>query len=511
MGNTPAMQPATLGAESIVTKLFMIPRHPLGCRACTPLRHHLFVRAIPIGLAPKARWVSPVQALTVAALWLAAFFLSVDRLARAEEPATSLEAAVGLLFAAQPQESAIMFDTLVKAQPLCEPDLWQRGLALYYGDRFADAQRQFELHRTVNPNDVENPAWHFACVARQRGEEAARQALLPVGPDPRVPLAEVLAFYRGSTDADAVLKAADAGPEGVRRNQRCYAHLYLGLHAEATGATDKAKNHMLLAAGKYSMDHFMGKVAQMHVKLRGWEVAQTDPLRVGMELSYPPFEMTDPQGRPTGVSVRLAEALGRYLGRTIVVENIAFDGLIPALKTGKIDCIISSMTATPQRAKSIAFSEPYLKTGLSLLVGVKSSVQAEPDLNVKGRVVAVKKGTTGHQYAATSLQQARVLVLDKESAAVMEVVQGKADVFLYDSLSVYQNHKRHPDQTRAILRPFREETWAVGVRQNDAGLRGQINAFLRAFREQGGFEKLGDEFLPEEKAAFAEQGIPFYF
>jgi len=50
------------------------------------------------------------------------------------------------------------------------------------------------------------------------------------------------------------------------------------------------------------------------------------PLRVGMELSYPPFEMTDPQGRPAGVSVRLAEALGRHLGREVVIENIAFDG-----------------------------------------------------------------------------------------------------------------------------------------------------------------------------------------
>ena len=90
-----------------------------------------------------------------------------------------------------------------------------------------------------------------------------------------------------------------------------------------------------------------------------------------MELSYPPFEMTDPQGRPTGVSVRLAEALAKHLGRELVVENIAFDGLIPALKTGKIDCIISSMTATPERSRSIAFSEPYLKTGLALLVGTK--------------------------------------------------------------------------------------------------------------------------------------------
>jgi len=238
--------------------------------------------------------------------------------------------------------------------------------------------------------------------------------------------------------------------------------------------------------------------------------AAAPPLRVGMELSYPPFEMTDPQGRPTGVSVRLAEALGKHLGRDVMIENVAFDGLIPALKTGKIDCIISSLTATPERARAIAFSEPYLKTGLALLVGTQSPVQSAADLDVAGRTIAVKKGTTGHQYAAT-LKQARVLVLDKESAAVMEVAQGKADAFLYDSLSVFRNQRRHPDTTRAILRPFREETWAIGLRPGDDELRRQINGFLDAFRAAGGFERLGDEFLPEEKRAFKEQGLPFYF
>lgn len=241
------------------------------------------------------------------------------------------------------------------------------------------------------------------------------------------------------------------------------------------------------------------------------KAAAAPPLRVGMELSYPPFEMTDPQGRPTGVSVRLAEALGTHLGREVVIENIAFDGLIPALKTGKIDCIISSLTATPERARAIAFSEPYLKTGLALLVGLHSPVQSAADLDVRGRTVAVKKGTTGHQYAAAALKQARVLVLDKEAAAVMEVAQGKADAFIYDSLSVFRNQRRHPDTTRAILEPFREETWAVGLRLGDETLRRQVNEFLEAFRKDGGFERLGDEFLPEEKRAFKEQGLPFYF
>ena len=235
------------------------------------------------------------------------------------------------------------------------------------------------------------------------------------------------------------------------------------------------------------------------------------PLRVGMELSYPPFEMTDPQGKPTGVSVRLAEALGAHLGREVRIENIAFDGLIPALKTGRIDCIVSSMTATPERARSIAFSKPYLETGLALLVAAKSPVRSADDLDVAGRVVAVKKGTTGHQFAAAALKKCRLLVLDKESAAVLEVSQGKADAFIYDSLSVWQNQRRHPDTTRAVLEPFRKEAWAIGLRPADADLRRQIDAFLDAFRAEGGFDRLGEEFLPEVKKEFGERGIPFYF
>ena len=235
-----------------------------------------------------------------------------------------------------------------------------------------------------------------------------------------------------------------------------------------------------------------------------------EPLRVGMELSYPPFEMTDTQGRPTGVSVRLAESLGRHLGRRAEIVNIAFDGLIPSLKTGKIDCIISSMTATPERRRSIDFSDPYLTTGLAILAAAASPVKGEADLDVAGRVIAVKKGTTGHRHAA-GFKQARVLVLDKESAAVLEVAQGRADAFLYDPLSVYHSHKRHPDTTRAILRPFLEESWAIGLRPGDDPLRKGVNEFLKAFRAAGGFERLGDEFLAEEKAYFRSQGIPFSF
>ncbi|MBW4055286.1 MAG: transporter substrate-binding domain-containing protein [Proteobacteria bacterium] len=233
-------------------------------------------------------------------------------------------------------------------------------------------------------------------------------------------------------------------------------------------------------------------------------------LIVGMELAYPPFEMTDTKGQPTGVSVDLAKALGTALGVQVRIQNMAFDGLIPSLKTGKIDLIISSMTATAERAQSIDFSDPYLHTGLCLLVRKNSPVLGISDLDKPGMTVAVKKGTTGHTYARKQLHYARVLVLDKEAAAVLEVVQGKADAFIYDQMSTYSNWQRNPMTTRAILKPFQQESWAIGIRKGNDPLKTRINVFLKEYRAKGGFEKLGDKWLKEQKLQFKRLGYQFF-
>lgn len=237
----------------------------------------------------------------------------------------------------------------------------------------------------------------------------------------------------------------------------------------------------------------------------------SDRLIVGMELSYPPFEMSDEQGRPAGLSVDLARAFGKYLGKEVEIQNLPFDGLIPSLKTRKIDLILSSLTATPERAQSIDFSEPYVKTGLCLLVGKDSAIQSIQDVDQPGKAVAVKLGTTGHTYAQEKIKQAKLRVLEKEDGCVLEVVQGKVDAFIYDQMSTFKNWQRHRESTRPILKPFQEESWAVGLRKGNTELAVKVNAFLKEFRVQGGFEALGDRYLKEQKEAFRQMGYPFYF
>ena len=228
-------------------------------------------------------------------------------------------------------------------------------------------------------------------------------------------------------------------------------------------------------------------------------------------MLYPPFEMLDARGQPAGVSVDMARAMGQYLNRPVRFENIPFDGLIPSLKTGKIDVVISSLTVTEDRKKSIDFSDPYLKMGLAILTTKNSDIQSINDVDKPGHTVAVKKGTTGNVYAIKHFKNAKLLVLNDESACSIEVSQEKADCFIYDQISVFQNWKKYEATTRAILQSFSQEEWAMGIRKGNDPLRDQINGFIKQFKESGGFDALGAKYLGENKKAFEELGIPFYF
>lgn len=234
-------------------------------------------------------------------------------------------------------------------------------------------------------------------------------------------------------------------------------------------------------------------------------------LVIGMDATYPPFETVNAQGEFTGVSVDMGRELAKQLGREVEFRNINFDGLITALKTGSIDLIISSMTANDERRKSIDFSEPYVKTGIALLASAKSPVQSLDDLKKAGRRVVVRLGTTGEQFARASLPDARLVTLDSDTACVMEVSKGGADAWIYDQLSLINHHAKHPDTTRVLLKPLREEVWAVGLKKGNDELRKQVNEFLAKFRADGGFKKLGEKHLAKEKKQMEEQKIPFVF
>jgi len=179
----------------------------------------------------------------------------------AENPRSVLDRAIDDFLAGRIKESVTGFDRVVALVPDAAPELWQRGIALYYVGRYDDCRKQFESHRTVNPNDVENPAWHFLCVAHAESPVKARAALLPVGPDQRSPMREVYEMFKGSMTPDAVLAAA-----GQSASARFYAELYVGLYYEATGNKAAGLTHLKAAASQQyaSAGGYMYRVATLH-------------------------------------------------------------------------------------------------------------------------------------------------------------------------------------------------------------------------------------------------------
>jgi lipoprotein NlpI len=167
------------------------------------------------------------------------------------------------------REAIADFDTFLEMRPKAAPDHWRRGIALYYAGRYDDGRKQFDLHRTVNPEDVENSAWHYLCNARATSPKKAREDLIPVTRDARVPMKEVLLLFAGKLTPADVLAAAEApkltGDD--RTEARFYAHLYVALYYESEKDTAKAREHLTAAVEKYKIGHYMWDVAAAHLAL----------------------------------------------------------------------------------------------------------------------------------------------------------------------------------------------------------------------------------------------------
>jgi lipoprotein NlpI len=171
-------------------------------------------------------------------------------------------------------EGAILdFDRYIELRPQQEPHHWQRGIAYYYSGRFEEGRKQFEMHQTVNPNDVENAVWHFLCLAAGSGLEKARAALIPIEHDPRVPMMRVHGLFAGTNHPDDVIQAAEAGSPPARelKQRLFYAHFYLGLYYQATGSKALAREYIGKAVQDFAVEDYMADIARLHLKRLGPE------------------------------------------------------------------------------------------------------------------------------------------------------------------------------------------------------------------------------------------------
>jgi len=215
-------------------------------------------------------------------------------------------------------------------------------------------------------------------------------------------------------------------------------------------------------------------------------------LRVGFEAGYMPFEMTDKSGQYIGFDVDLARLMARKLGVRLEIVNQSWDGIIPALLTGKFDVTLGGMTITPERARSVDFCDPYVTIGQTVLLNRKlaGKVRTVEDLDRPEHTILTKLGTTGDIAARKQFRRARLRTFEHQAEAAIEVQNGRAAGFVYDLPFNAVMAARYPDSLAHLKEPFTREDLAWAIRQGDPALRQWLNDFLAGLRRDGTYDAL---------------------
>ena len=231
------------------------------------------------------------------------------------------------------------------------------------------------------------------------------------------------------------------------------------------------------------------------------EIQKRGVLRIGMEPGYMPFELTNTKGEIIGFDVDMGKRMAKAMGVKLELVSTAWDGIIPALLTGKFDLIASGMTLTQQRNLTVNFATPYILIGQSILLKkeLADTVKSYKDLNDAKYTVASKLGTTGEQATKRMIGNAKYISYETEQEGVMELVNGKIDAFIYDlpfnSIAVGQKGAGkivHLDQ------PFTKEPLAWAIRRGDADFLNWLNNFMAQVKYDGVYDKIYKKWFQDD-------------
>lgn len=164
------------------------------------------------------------------------------------------------------QESLPLFQQVVELVPESAPQNWQRGIALCSCGKWQAGAEQFKTHHDVNPDDVENSAWYFLCIAKIEGIDAARKTVIPSRGDGRQPMMSVLKMLKGELEPDLVSAAAiEKTPPGrARKRAQFYADLYIGLYYDCLGDKPQAIR-FLKRSLTYGITGYMADTARVYL------------------------------------------------------------------------------------------------------------------------------------------------------------------------------------------------------------------------------------------------------
>ncbi|MGL5583428.1 MAG: basic amino acid ABC transporter substrate-binding protein [Cetobacterium sp.] len=209
-------------------------------------------------------------------------------------------------------------------------------------------------------------------------------------------------------------------------------------------------------------------------------------LYVGTNAEFPPFEYLD-KGEVVGFDIDLVKAIGKKLDMEIVIKDMAFDGLIPALETNKIDIVIAGMTASDERKMAVNFSNPYYTANQVIILNDNNNdIKTFDDLN--GKLVGVMLGFTG-DVVVSEMKDVKSKKYNASYAAIMELQNNKIDAVVLDSETAL-NYVKNNKGLKLAETSGEPEEYAIAISKKNSELLNKINTALDELKKDGTYETL---------------------
>jgi polar amino acid transport system substrate-binding protein len=223
--------------------------------------------------------------------------------------------------------------------------------------------------------------------------------------------------------------------------------------------------------------------------------AQTVRFSVSAE-PYPPFASKNAAGKWEGFEVDLIGAICEQMKAKCEVKETAWDGIIPALTSKKIDVIFASMSITDDRKKTIDFSIPYYNTPAAVLAAKSTQIGVDPP-SMKGKTVGVQTSTIHSAWADQNLKGiAEVKVYNTQDEANADLIAGRIDATIADSAALDPVLADPSGKDLELKGTFPLGTGVgAGIRKGDDKLKEQINAAIKAIYADGTFDKIAGKYF----------------
>ena len=215
--------------------------------------------------------------------------------------------------------------------------------------------------------------------------------------------------------------------------------------------------------------------------------AKNNVVYVGTNAEFAPFEYLD-KNKIVGFDIDLLDAISKETGLEFKIQDMAFDGLLPALQTKKIDMVIAGMSATPERQKAVAFSKPYFKAKQVVITTPEKAKSLKSFKDLSGKKVGVMLGFTG-DTVVSEIKGVKVERFNAAYAAILALSQNKVDAVVLDS----EPAKKYSGTMKQLVIaniPAEEEDYAIAFRKNDKELINKVNAALDKIKSNGEYDKI---------------------